>query len=148
MPEPKFLFYSALALLAFVALLSPILVSAALALAKGKGVRGRWLFLFVAPILAYTILWVLTLVFIVPATVVVVFLAPATQDLFNKMPYWYGIAAWMTEYQLFLAAGACGNLAAWLAVWLWPRWPNILFALTLPPGTEITNKSSVPRSEA
>ena len=91
----------------------------------------------VGPVVAYTILWVFTLVFIVPATFVLVLLAPATKELFNQMPYWFYIAAWVTEYQFALAALTCGTLATWLAVWLWPRWPNTLYALAQPPGSRL-----------
>ena len=137
MPEPRHLFHIALGTAGFLALVSPILVSLALVLFRGRHVHGRWLFLVVGPVVAYTILWVFTLVFIVPATFVLVLLAPATKELFNQMPYWFHIAAWVTEHQFALAALTCGTLATWLAVWLWPRWPNTLYALAQPPGSRL-----------
>src|ERR1017187_8362189 len=122
----------ALAVAGFLALISPILVAAFLSIFKGRGVIGRWLFLFAGPVLAYSILWVFTLFVIVPATFVVVVLAPATKELFNQMPYWFSIAAWATEYQALLASTVCGLLASWLAFYVWPRWPGILWALVKP----------------
>ncbi len=148
MPDPKFFYYLSLASIGFLALVSPILASLAVVLFRGKGVRGRWLFLVVAPVVAYTILWVFTLVFIVPATFVVVLLAPGTKDLFDQMPYWFGVASWVTQHQYLIAAVSCGALSAWLALWLWPRWPNILFALAQPPGTKITIDSGAHKGEA
>jgi hypothetical protein len=133
MELPNVWYYFTLWGVAFLALISPILVAAFLVAFKGRGVYGRWLFLVAGPILAYSILWVFTLVVIVPATFVVVFLAPATKDLFNQMPYWFSVAAWATEYQWLLASLACGGLATWLAKYVWPRWPAILFALVKPP---------------
>lgn len=133
MSDQHTIFYALFGIGGFVALVSPIWVSALLVLFRGSQVRGRWLFLVVAPVIAYTILWVFTLVFIIPATFVLVLLAPATRELFNQMPYWFRVAAWVTEYQYLLAALACGLLASWLAVWLWPRWPSILHALAKPP---------------
>lgn len=120
----------------FIALISPILVSVFLVLFKGRGVRGRWLFLVAGPVIAYSILWVFTLVFVVPATFVLVLLAPATKEIFNQMPYWFAVAAWVTEYQWLLASVTCGLLAAWLAAYLWPRWPAVLWALAQPPKQE------------
>jgi len=46
----------------------PILVAAVLVLFTGNGVRGRWLFLVAGPLLAYSILWVFTLVVIILTT--------------------------------------------------------------------------------
>jgi len=80
------------------------------------------------------VLWVFTLVVIVPAMAVLALLAPASKELFKVMPYWFHVAAWVTQYQYFLAAVASGGLAAWLALWVWPRWPAILYAFAQPPG--------------
>ena len=99
----------------------------------------------VGPVVAYTILWVFTLLFIVPATFVLVLLAPATRDMFREMPYWFQLAAWVTEYQYLLAAVTCGGLASWLALWLWPRWPNILYALAQPPHPKPTSAERAAR---
>jgi hypothetical protein len=144
MSDARLFFNLAIGASGFLALISPILISLVLVLFRGKLVRGRWLFLLVGPVLAYTILWVFTLVFIVPATFVLVLLAPGTQATFNQMPYWFHLAAWVTKYQYLLAALTCGALATWIAVWLWPRWPNILYALAQPP----ESRPSVQRNPA
>jgi hypothetical protein len=133
MRHSEIMFNLALAFVGFIALVSPILVSAFLSVFKGGGVRGRWLFLFAGPVLAYSILWVFTLFVIVPATFVVVLLAPVTKELFNQMPYWFGLAALATKYQALLACAVFGLLASWLALYVWPRWPALLWALVQPP---------------
>jgi hypothetical protein len=128
------LFNVVLGMVGFIALISPMLVSALLVLFRGRGVRGRWLFLLAGPVIAYSVVWLFTLVVIIPATFVVVLLAPATKDLFDQMPYWFTVAATATKYQFLLASIVCGLLSAWLALHLWPRWPAILWALVQPPG--------------
>jgi hypothetical protein len=133
MEHSELMFNLALGAVGFIALVSPILVSAFLVIFKGRGVRGRYLFLVAGPVVAYSLLWVFTLVIIVPATFVVVLLAPATKELFNQMPYWFAVAAWATKHQMLLASVVCGALATWLALHVWPRWPAILWALVQPP---------------
>jgi hypothetical protein len=132
MERAQMLFAIALASVGFLALVSPILVAVSLALFKGGGVRGRWLFVIVGPVLAYTVLWAVTLVFIVPATFVVVWLAPATKDLYNQLPYWYPVAEWFVKYDKLIASVACGALASWLALYVWPRWSALLSVLAAP----------------
>jgi len=116
-----------------VALWAPFFVAAWLVLFRGSGVRARWLFLLVGPIVVYSILWVITVIFIIPASFVLVLVAPATKDMFNQMPYWFSVAAWVTQYQWVVAAVLCTSLSAWLARWVWPRWPALLAAITSPP---------------
>ena len=147
MSDARILFHLAMGAVGFLALISPLWVSLLLVLFRGRRVRGRWLFLVVGPVVAYTILWVFTLIFIVPATFVLVLLAPATRDMFHQMPYWFQVAAWVTEYQYLLAALTCGGLASWLAVWLWPRWPNILPAIAQPPNTSPSSTAQSGRAQ-
>lgn len=130
------LFNLAIGIASFIALVSPMLVSALLVIFKGRGVRGRWLFLLAGPVIAYSIVWLFTLVVIIPATVVVVLLAPATKELFDQMPYWFSVATMATKYQFLLASVVCGLLSAWLALHLWPRWPAILWAVVQPPNEQ------------
>ena len=115
--------------IAFVGLVSPIFVALYLVVFRGRGVHGRWLFLVAGPVLAYTVLWVVILVFVVPASFVVVFIAPGTKELLDQVPFWYPAAAWAVKYSNELLAIVCGSLAAWLALHIWPRWPALLQAL-------------------
>lgn len=114
-------------------LVSPILVSAFLAIFRGGGVPGRWLFIAVGPVLAYTILWVLTLVFIAPATFIVIWLAPATKELYDQLPYWYSLAEFFVKHDKLIAAAACALLSSWLVAYVWPRWSDLMTVLTSPP---------------
>ena len=137
MEHAQMLFNIALVFSGFLAIVSPILVAVFLVVVKGRGVRGRWLFVVVGPVLAYTVLWVITLVFIVPATFVVVWLAPATKELYNQLPYWYPLAELFVKYDKLIAAVACGVLASWLAVYVWPRWSALLAVLATSKETHI-----------
>ena len=119
--------------LLYLAYLSPILVSAFLVVVKGKGVRGRWLFLVVGPVLAYTIMWVATLVFFAPAWIIITFLAPAVIDFTGTGPYWMPVAAWLSKNDFWLAGLTCACLATWIAFYVWPRWPAFLDALVSEP---------------
>jgi hypothetical protein len=130
----------AMSVAGFAALVSPIWISILLVFFRGKSVRGRWLFLIAGPVIAYTIVWLFTLVVIVPATFVLVLTAPATKELFDQMPYWFPIAVWVTKHQYLLASLACGGLAGWLGFWLWPRWPNILVAISQSPDSNVPPK--------
>jgi len=129
MEDARMLLNILLVLAGFLALVSPILVAVFLAVFKGRGVQGRWLFVIVGPVLAYTVLWVFTLVFIVPATFVVVWFAPATKELYDQLPYWYPVAEWFVKYDKLIAAVACGALASWLATYVWPHWSELLSVL-------------------
>lgn len=123
----------ALYLLGYLAFLSPLLVAVFLVLFKGRGVRGRWLFLVAGPVMAYSILWVFTLVFIVPAYIVLTLFTPAVKELLNHTPYWYPLATWFVKHEGLIAALACASLALWLLLHLWPRWPSLLQALAAKP---------------
>jgi len=125
-----------LLLLLNLAFLSPILVSVFLAVFRGRGVSGRWLFVLVGPVAAYTVLWVATLVFIAPAWLILTFFTPAVKELTNHTPYWYPFASWLASNDWWLAGVVCALLAAWLVLHLWPRWPAILAALVSSPKRE------------
>jgi hypothetical protein len=120
-------------LLLFLAFLSPIVAAAFLAVFKGRGVRGRWLFLVAGPVIAYSILWVFTLVFIIPAYIVLTLFTPAVKELLDHTPYWYPFASWFVRYEVFIAGFACALLALWLVAYLWPRWSSVLYALAAKP---------------
>ena len=106
----------------FLALISPILISAFLVFFKGRGIPGRWVFLFAGPVLAYTILWVFTLIFIFPAAFFVVWLAPAFRQLYEQLPYWYPFAEWFIKHVDVIAPITVGLLSVWLVMYVWPRW--------------------------
>ncbi len=117
---------------AWAVLVSPVLVCAFLSIFRGRGVRGRWVFLFAGPLLAYTVLWLFLLVLYVPTALAVIFLVPSTVDLFKAQPFWFPLASWVVGKEPFIAAGACGLLSTWLSIYVWPRWPGVFTALRDP----------------
>jgi len=98
-----------------------------------RSVTGCWLFLVAGPLLAYTVLWLLCLVVVFPATFVVIYLAPATKEFLDHLPFWYPFTMWAVKYSNELLAIICGALSAWLALHIWPRWPATLHALVQRP---------------
>lgn len=120
-------------LVAWLALVSPIAVCAFLSLFRGRGVRGRWLFVLAGPVLAYTILWLVLMLLYIPAAFAVIFLVPSTMDVLGVGPFWLPLASWVVGKEPFLAAGAAGLLSCWLVTFVWPRWPGVLAALRDPP---------------
>ncbi|MFO1225563.1 hypothetical protein [Roseateles sp.] len=121
-----------LGLLFYVAFIAPIAAAAYLALFRGAGVKGRWLFPIAGPVLVYTIFWVLWLVFVMPAYAVLTFLAPTVMDMTGHLPVWRTLAGWLVEYEYFLSAVVCALLTTWLVVHVWPRWAAVLTALAAP----------------
>jgi len=119
-------------LLVLLGFLAPVFASVYLAVVKGRGRTGRWLFVFVAPILIYTVLWVFTLVFIAPAYFILTWFTPAIKELLNHTPYWYPLFAWVVEHEGRIASLTCALLTVWLVRYLWPRWPAVLAALAAP----------------
>jgi hypothetical protein len=96
---------------------------------KGKGVRGRWIFIFAAPILTASI--VLTGYFFIalPMGLAAVFLVPALKQAFNFSPYWIAFPYWVSSYWRFVAWFIWGVLGIVVCRFLWPRWPALLAVL-------------------
>jgi hypothetical protein len=127
----RLLFASQLA--ALLIFLSPFLVSVYLVLFRGKGVRGRWLFLVVGPLIVYTVLWLAMLIFMVPAWFVLVWFTPAMKELLDSTPFWYPFFSWVAKYDGYIASIVCLATTVWLTLHFWPRWTGILEALSSKP---------------
>lgn len=105
---------------------SQFLVAIYFPLFKGKGVRGRWIFVLVAPLLTASMMMTCYLMVATPLSLVAIFVAPALKQAFDSLPYWSVFAKWI---------GQCSAIIVWL-IWglvgvltcrfLWPRWPALL----------------------
>lgn len=132
MPEARRMF--AIQLAALLIFFSPFLVSTYLVVFKGRGVRGRWIFLIVGPLIVYTVLWLALLIFMVPAWFVLTWFTPAMKELLNATPFWYPFFSWVAKYDGYIASGVCLATTMWLTLHFWPRWSAILEALLSKPG--------------
>ena len=122
-------------LIALLVFFAPIFVSAFLVAFRGKGVRGRFLFLFVGPLVVYTVLWLAMLIFLVPAWFVLAWFTPAVKEIVNNTPFWFPFYSWVAKYDGYIASALCFGLSVWLVGHFWPRWPRILEALASPNST-------------
>ena len=120
------------ALTVSVGLLSPVFCALYLAIFKGRGMPGRWLFPLVGPSIAYGLVWVGSLILYLPFYLVAVFLVPALRSLGHKIPFWVPVIDWVLEYDFFIISAVLIALSAWLVIHLWPRWPGVLAALANP----------------
>lgn len=120
----------------FIALLlatfSPILVSGYLAFALDVPVRvpARWVFVIAGPVLAYTVAWMFMTIIALPVIAICVYLIPAIVQILGVHPYWLPIAEWGARYWYMVLTVALGLMSAWIALYLWPRWPDVFAALT------------------
>jgi hypothetical protein len=110
-------------------ILSPVLVSVYLVFRKGAGVSGRWVFVLAGPILAYTVAWMFVTIIALPVVAICVYLIPAIVQILGVRPYWLPIAEWVTQYWYLIFTAALGLMSAWVALYLWPRWPDVFTAL-------------------
>ena len=127
--------YAAVAVIAttyFLALLSPVIAAAYLAMFKGRDVPGRWLFVFFGPAIAYAILLVATVTFFLPFYLIGVFLVPALRDLGHNLPFWVPFLDWVINYDYLIISTLLVALSAWLVRYVWPRWPGVLAAMANP----------------
>ena len=129
---PEYATAALLAVVIFFGLLSPVLCALYLAMVKGRGVSGRWLFLIFGPAFSYGLVWVGAIVFYLPFYLAAVFLVPALRELGHKSPFWAPIVDWVLKYDLLIVCGALIALSFWLVLYLWPRWPNLLAAMANP----------------
>lgn len=123
---------ASVALIVSVGLFSPVFCALYLAMFKGRGVPGRWLFPLVGPAIAYGLVWVAGLILYLPFYLVAVFLVPALTSLGHKSPFWVPVIDWVLKYDFFVISAALIALSAWLVLHLWPRWPGVLAALANP----------------
>jgi hypothetical protein len=119
-------------LLAVLIFFAPIIASAFLACVRGRGVRGRWLFLIVGPLIVYTVIWLAMLIFMVPAWFVLTWFTPALHEILHTKPFWFPVFAWVAKHDGYIASVISLALTFWLVGHFWPRWPAILAALTSP----------------
>lgn len=113
----------------YLALLSPLLCTAYLALVKGKGIRYRWLFPFVIVISVYALTLLLYLgaaIFISPVYSRMLDLAPSYVESGRELPRWMPILDWVITYQWFMVAIFLFTMSVWITQSLWPRWVSRL----------------------
>jgi len=129
---PDYALVAVIATIYFLALLSPVIVAAYYSMFKGRGVPGRWLFMFFGPALAYAILLVFTVAFFLPFYLMGVFLVPALRDLGHRLPFWVPLMDWVINYDYLIISTLLVALSVWLVRYVWPRWPHVLAAMVNP----------------
>jgi hypothetical protein len=108
---------------------SQFLVAIYFPLFKGKGVRGRWIFVLIAPVLTASILMTCYLLIGVPLGLVAIFVTPALKQAFDFLPYWIGFAEWIARYFTIIIWLIWGLVGILTCRFLWPRWPAFLGVL-------------------
>jgi hypothetical protein len=93
---------------------------------KGKGVRGRWLFILVAPILTTSIVLTCYFLLALPMGLVVVWVTPALKQAFDFVPYWILFPYWVSSYWWFFVWFIWGLVGIMVCRFLWPRWAAFL----------------------
>jgi hypothetical protein len=93
---------------------------------KGKGVRGRWIFIFIAPIVTASMMLTGYLFVALPMGLVVVWVVPAFKQIFDFMPYWIPFPYWVSSYWWFVVWLIWGTVGIVVSKFLWPRWPSLL----------------------
>jgi hypothetical protein len=108
------------------AFFSQFLVAIYFPLFKGKGVRGRWIFVLVAPLLTASMMMTCYLMVATPLSLVAIFVAPALKQAFDFSPYWSVFAEWMSQYFAIVVWLIWGLVGVLTCRFLWPRWPALL----------------------
>lgn len=111
---------------------APIFIALYLAIFRGRGVPGRWLFAIAAPSFAYGFLSFGSLVFFGPWYVVATFFTPALKSQGLPTPVWVVVANWLLTYEGYVVAACTLALAVWLRLHIWPRWPAMIQVLANP----------------
>lgn len=96
---------------------------------KGKGVRGRWIFVLAAPLLTGSVVFFSLLFFALPIGLVSIYIAPVLKQAFEYTPFWIVLPNQMGKYLYFAIPLIWGTLGFILTRLLWPRWPALLSAL-------------------
>ena len=128
--DSTFWVYVGLAVLANIAILSPVFVSAYLAVRRGRGVQGRWVFVLAGPVVAYTVAILLSVIFVLPVWIAAVFFVPAIVQVLGIRPYWISAYNLHSQYWFFYVSVLLSAMSTWLSWYLWPRWPAVFLALT------------------
>lgn len=131
--NPEYL-YLWVATLSFLSLLQifPFVLACYLALFRGNGVAGRWLFVPLAPLLGYGAFIAIVVVCLLPLMVANLFFVPAVKQLLNVVPGWVHAERLFAPATIVLIPLLCLILATASTIFLWPRWPLIFQALKRP----------------
>jgi hypothetical protein len=108
---------------------SQFLVAIYFPLFKGKGVRGRWAFVLVAPVLTASVLMTCYLLIAIPIGMVAIFVTPVLKQAFDFLPYWIGFSEWISQYFAIITWSIWGIVGILMCRFLWPRWPAFLAVL-------------------
>lgn len=111
------------------ALIAPVVLALALSIRGGRQVPGRWIFVLVAPVFAYTVLGFVLVVVGLPMAVFSVLFVPAMVELFAARPSWLALAELVVSYWWILVPLYGGLVAPWLVLRLWRHWPGVLEAI-------------------
>jgi hypothetical protein len=102
------------------------------ALVKGHGIKGRWIFVVVAPSATMTVLMTTLLLVMWPFNALAIFTVPALKSIFDYLPFWAGFFEWLTKYWFLFILFFWGLFGIFLTRFLWHRWPALLSALLTP----------------
>jgi hypothetical protein len=111
-----------------VAVLSPLLVAAYLVFFRGPHTPRRWLFLLVAPTLAYGFIVFAWVLIVLPVLLFIVYLLPALRAV-SSVPLWNIPLFRVGEVEEYVAPVALLALSYWIVFYLWRRWSAIARAL-------------------
>ena len=118
------------AVVAFYGQLFPFALALYFVIRKGRGVTSKWLFVVVAPTLGYGAFLLLLLFVALPITVANIFFVPALKEMFDTLPVWLTSSQWLTAYAVVVIPVVCMALATGSTLYLWPRWPALVRALS------------------
>jgi hypothetical protein len=101
--------------------------------AKGHGIKGRWIFVFIAPLATMTILMTTLLLVTWPFAALGIYTVPAIKHMSDYSPFWLGFFGWLTNYWFLFALFFWGLFGIFFTRFLWLRWPALLRALLTAP---------------
>jgi hypothetical protein len=111
----------------------PILVSLYLVMRKGRGIKGKWLFILLGPVMASTLLSLAAIAIALPIAFISIYIVPAFVQAFGYKPYWLPLAEFFSRYSplsyFVIVVSVWIVIGTWLTVYLWPRWPKLFEAL-------------------
>ena len=118
--------YQAIIIIAFlyIGYLSPILCSWYLVIAKGKGVKWRWLFPFVAPLAVYILVLLAILILFAPLHFSANYIVPSLREANYEVPIWVAIYELAIQYDGYIIAIVLIGMSVWITKYLWPHWQS------------------------
>jgi hypothetical protein len=115
----------------------PVFVSLYLVIRKGRGIKGKWLFIFLGPVMASTLLCLAIIAIALPMAFISIYLAPAFIQAYGHKPYWLPFAEFFGRYggggYFLIVIMVWIVLGTWLTIKIWPRWPKLFEALLYQP---------------